>query len=672
MSEGSNRLPADAPHGLGGSWIDRGRPVTFRLNGRVIEGFVGDTVLSAALASGISVAGRRGDEPIAFDERFSPPVIQAQRGAYPGALPMNRMPALNGLELNAVGTRRDPMASRGLLGRLRHLMVGPDRTLNQRYADTPPPAPAWQQAEPAETLTTDTLVVGGGVSGMSAAMAAIAAGDTVILVERDQALGGAARFFGSVDNEEAPETTIKRLTATTRGSDKATVLTRTEAFAIHGTSILAHQVQVEGDRISGRVVSIAAKRVILATGAFERLQVFPGNRSPGVVGALTAFQRAERYGLWLGKRALFNTPHSATYRLALHAADAGIEVQRIIDARVGPTSRFLDFCKASGITLASGLIPSHAVPAKRDKNGLIVGFSVAIDNITQDSSAIETDQLVAAGGWQPDLALWLMAGGGSAWDAVNCWLAPRGALESVALAGAAAGFRGNSAAIVSGKAAVLGMLGRRAPVVEDKLIEAIYETPDATTPISPYREGIKHAAFLDGGPSFPTRRAAAANRLGVPQLAGEARALSVGDIAAAVEVGAIPAIDAGAVAAERCLVGGDIADGGWRLALPAPTGGIPVMPAYLNARFGPKRQLCVIAVDDTRFFEPGCLVYLRSDLSDPRKAIGVIVGNAPGGRSGGLALMETVPEALDARLFVRDSSGAVPVRVMERLKAAKA
>ena len=44
-----NRLPADAPHSFGGAALDRGKPLSFKLDGRTIEGFAGDTVLTALL-----------------------------------------------------------------------------------------------------------------------------------------------------------------------------------------------------------------------------------------------------------------------------------------------------------------------------------------------------------------------------------------------------------------------------------------------------------------------------------------------------------------------------------------------------------------------------------------------------------------------------------------------
>lgn len=663
MTDAPDRLPAAAPHGLGGAELDRKSPLQFRLNGRVIDGFVGDTVLSAALAAGIQIAGRHGDEPLALDEFFAP-LVSSGKG---GALPMDRTPALDGLNLVTIGVRRDPIASGGLLGALRNRLVGPARTLNHRYGDVPVGAPPWHNGRVDETIEADFAIVGGGVAGLSAAVAASAAGKSTVLIERSQSLGGTIRYFGAVDAEASPDTTIERLSAELDGKRKVTVLTRAEAFAIEGTTVRVHQVLVEAGRPASRVVAVAASHVILATGATERLPLFPGNRTPGVVGALTAFLRAERFGVWSGQRALFTTPHNFAYRLALHAADAGIEVQRIVDSRLAPTSRFVDFAKATGITLASALAPSQAEPPERNKPGLAVGFAVTMDHISQDSTAIETDQLIAAGAWQPDILLWLRAGGGAIWDTANRWLAPLDSLPTVTVAGSAAGLRTTAAAIASGKAAILAALGRAAPAVIDNVIEEAFETPDAPTTVAPFGPAARGNTYLDRGPSLITRRSAAASKHGVSGLATRPVQLGLGDIAAAVDIGAMAERDAGSVAAERCALSGEIVDSGWRVpTAPAAEADVPTPPAYLTGRFGDKPQLWALSTADARLFEPGCLVFENSETADPLKAIGVTYAAAKPGANGGMAMLGSVQDGLE--VFVRDAGTAVAARLVERLK----
>lgn len=650
MKNQPHRLAADAKHGLGGALLDRAKPLRFRLNGRLVEGFAGDTVLSAALANGIQSAGRHADTPLALDETFAP--LVTTRGS--GPLPMDRTPAIDGADFTTIGMRRDPIGSRGPLGAIRHLLVGLARTLNHRYGDVPPSPEPWRSAPVEERLATDFAVIGGGVAGLAAAAAASTAGRSAVLIERTPSLGGAVRFFGAVEAEDSPDVTLEQLTKELDGKGPVTRLLAAEAFVIDGNTVKVHQVLAEGGRLRSRVIAIAAQTIILATGALERLPVFAGNRAPGVIGALAAHARAQRYGVWPGRRVIVNTPHGYAYRLALQAADTGIAVQRIVDTRISPHSRFVDFAKASGITLASGLVASRADPIRRNEPGLRVGFAVAIEDIAQDAEAHETDQLIAAGGWQPDLTLWLSAGGTVAWDAQNHWLAARGSRDNIMLVGAAAGWRSTTAAIGSARAAVATALGKPAPLFDDIRIDPLYETPDAPTPVAPRR--VTGPAYLDRGISLVTRRSAA------PELAQHPVALSLGDIAAAVEIGAMAPRDAGPVTAQRAGIASDITGGSWTAPAEAP---VNEVPAYLTGRFGPKPQLCVLTAFDPRHFEPGCLVFESSETTDPLKAIGVIYAPAPNNAPGGLAVLAAaVPDAV----FVRDSSGAVASKLTERVK----
>lgn len=634
-----NRLPADAAHGFGGAALDRNRPLTFRLDGRSIEAFAGDTVLTALLATGIFSAGTHGGTPIGLDERAAP--LVAQRGDLNTVFPIDRLPALNGLDLVTLGPQGESLTPRSLLDRLLHKVAARTETLGLRLDDLPPVP--WLDREPDERLEAEILVIGGGVAGLSAANAT--RGKT-ILVERRLWLGGDARYFGTTGDEDPPDVIIARLV----GALEAETLLGTEVFALSGNTALAHQVRVTDGRLSTRILAIAAKRIVLATGAFERLPVFAGNRLPGVVGAIAAFHRAERFGVWLGRRALLSTPGSHGYRLALLAKDAGLDVQRIADTRLAPHSRFIDFCKASGVSFATGLIPQSAAPSGKGKTGLAVGFAVAIDDIRQETGLTETDQFVATGSLQPELSLWLQASGRAAW--ADGRIEAIGELPGIVLAGAAAGYRGTMACLASGRAAAAG---RNEPL-DDPAIDVAFETPDGPTPVGPPVDG--RAAYLDRGADFVPRPAD-------PDDFVWPRGLSLGAVAAAVEIGAIPIAMAGQVVAERSVVGADILDTGWRV-LASPAAGEP--PAYLHGRFGARPQPCVVTSADARYFERGCLVFASSAVTDPMQSVGCIVGPAPDRGVGGLALIEREASQGAKQLFVRDAGGAVPVERIERVK----
>ena len=188
------RLAADAAHQFGGIELDRSTPLRFKLNGRPIDGFAGDTVLTATLAAGIDGYGTLGETPIGLTDRFSPLVVSKQMPP----LPMDLVPAIDGAELSSVGPHK-------------RKWFGREPTLGHRL-DSLPDAP-WLRDEPARTLEADLLVIGAGVAGLAAADAAAADGHRVLLVERHPWLGGDARYFGPVGDVETPETVIARLSA---------------------------------------------------------------------------------------------------------------------------------------------------------------------------------------------------------------------------------------------------------------------------------------------------------------------------------------------------------------------------------------------------------------------------------------------------------------------------
>lgn len=668
MTRQPNRLPPDARHGFSGGAIDRGKPLSFRLDGRSYEAFAGDTVLSALLAAGVDGAGTYMGEAIGLNEHFAPPVIRASAADAARAMPMDRTPVVAGLELRTLGPREERLSLEGVARRLARLMGKQGRSLGRRLDDPRGFEGPWLSLAPKQTIDTDFAVIGGGLAGMSAAIAAAEAGERVVLIERRTSLGGDARYFGAVADAEPPEAMIARLTERIAALDAITVLLRTDAFGLTGTRIKAHQVELGEAGPESRVVAVAAKRIVLATGCAERLPVFSGNRAPGVSGAVAAFHRAERFGVWPGQRAIVATPHNFGYRLALLASDAGVTVQRVADSRLSPQSRFIDFCKASGITLASGLVPRALEAIRKEPLAVSVAFSVAIEEIGQEAAALTTDLLVAAGGWQPRLELWLQAGGGCHYDEAERRLVAQGEPEAVSLAGSVAGHRSARACLASGSNTVARLLGRKPKPIEDVEADAIYESRDGATAVAPWRPG-RNGAFLDGGLSFTLRPPGArhdGHGIGPAQM----HVLGLGDVAAAVELGAIPAAVAGTVAAERCLGGGDGMDVGWRVTQADGVDASAELPPYLNGRFGARPRRIVVEARDQRFFEPGCLIYTTSDPADLFAAVGVVIGPSPEGRPGGTAIADRKALGTAATLFVRDTSGAVPVTIVANPKPA--
>ena len=511
------RLAADAAHQFGGIDLDRSKPLSFKLDGIRIDGFAGDTVLSAVLAAGIDTYGTYGGVPMALTDRFGP-LVASKRGA---PLPMDRLPALDGVDLTSVGERgrlsvRQPHSLRHILDRLDE--------------------PGWLRAAPDATLSADLLVVGGGVTGLAAAQSAAMAGRTVIVAERRPWFGGDARYFGPVGDEDTPELVTARLLDWLATNTNVTLLGRTEAFGLQGPRAMLHQIEMVEGAARGRVVAVAASRVLLATGATQRLPVFPGNRLPGVLPAIFAYHLAKRYGVAQGDSAVVATQGNTGYRLALRLSDAGVAIRRVVDTRINAQSRFIDFAKAGGLTLASGQIPLAAQSGR---------FTFAPTTGTGASVNVDASHLVVAGGWQPDLTLWMQTGGSVHWSNERAALIATGQIDHIGLAGSAVGYRSMKACIASGRAAQAAVFGDSMTDVEDAETGTALETPDAPTPMSAHASDLP--SFLDAGRSLAVRPSAVPSRKALPR----SQAISLADAAASVELQLIAPGDAGAIAEER-------------------------------------------------------------------------------------------------------------------------
>ncbi|QQR37935.1 FAD-dependent oxidoreductase [Devosia rhizoryzae] len=647
-----NRLPADTRRGFAGSAIDRSRPLQFHLDGRQVSGFAGDTVLSAAIASGIDTIGTHADQPIGLASRSTPVISPASLANDPQrALPMARTPATNGAEYVTLGGK-----TISALGRL----FQPGRTLGLPLDQPKALARPWRAMPGTVEPAGDLIIIGAGVAGLSAALAAARAGLRVTVVEANPYLGGHSGLFGTQEGEDSPEDSMSRLTGEVAANAAITVLRSTHAFAIRAGSVRVHRVELVNGSPQAKVVDLEAPRIILATGSLERLPIFAGNRLPGVTGTLDAYELAFRFGVWPGHSAVVATTSNPAYRLAMLASDIGVSVSRIADSRPAPASRFIEFSRAYGIVQAPGAVPSIATMTRK-------GGTLSVELEGSTAHALTTERLLFCGGWQPDLTLWHVAGGGSRWNPLRHRLEAIGMMDDIALAGSAAGFLTRRGCIQSGADAVDALLGRERHPIEDPVIDALYETPDGTCPVGPIRRDPE--SYLDGGaqlltrPHPPRRRwpfGKAKDVSGVTALSEAPQPLSIAEVGAGVDLELIPHEAAGVVAQERVAL----------VPLSAPSSEAPVanaspepdhIPAYLHGRFGPEAQVVRLIPFEQRRFSPGALIYRTADADQPLLAIGVVLRQAD---TAATALVEAAAARANLPLSVRDHGRAIPVKIV--------
>lgn len=647
MRQQINRLPAPTAKGFAGAHIDRSRTSHFTLNGRMIEGFAGDTVLSALLASGVDTLGTHLGHAIGLRASAAPAIAYAGKAAPAHALPMERTPARDGADYVTISEGHRP----GLLTRL----FQPGRTLGLTLAENGASlVRPWRALRGEQSTPTDLIVIGGGVAGMAAALAGAHSGLAVTLIEATAHLGGHSGLFGTQDGESTPEDNVAALTAEIHANAAITVRTHAEVFAIGQGLVRIHQLDVAGAKVESHVLDLPARYIVIATGAQERLPVISGNRLPGVIGAQEAFDLAFRHGIWARTSWLLATSSNAPYRLATRLADIGMPLDRIIESRDQASSRFIEFCKAYGIRQFPGTSPTAISTAPSGK--------LAVD--LPHSEPVMVDRLVLCGGWQPDLTLWHMAGGESRWNARSQRLEPMGKIPGLVLAGSASGHFTRRGCITSGIDAIDRLLGRVGHGVDDPVIAALYETPDSQMRVFE-KQDASAPAYLDAEAVLTTRPGTARHHWtrmfrgqrsqAVGILSEAPQPLSIGAIGAGVAIGLIPPESAGIVAQERvALIPLGLHDPAQQLTATEEA----TVPAYLADRFGPAALELTLRHDPARQMGSGALIFGDEDTTDPARAVGVILRTKNG------KTHAVVAATAGPRVIVRDLGQSIPAEVV--------
>ncbi len=184
-------------------------------------------------------------------------------------------------------------------------------------------------------LKTDVLVVGGGAAGLCAAAEAARAGAHVTIVESDLHLGGQLvkqthKFFGSKD-EYAGTRGYKiaeiLLDEINQHSSKVDIHTNTTVTGYYPADQRLTAMHAEDDYFCFK-----PKKIVVSSGAQERLIPFPNNDIPGVYGAGAVQTLMNVYGVLPGQRVVMIGAGNIGLIVSYQLMQAGVNVVAIVEA----------------------------------------------------------------------------------------------------------------------------------------------------------------------------------------------------------------------------------------------------------------------------------------------------------------------------------------------------
>jgi sarcosine oxidase subunit alpha len=514
-----------------GGRVDREQEITFTFNGKRYTGLAGDTLCSALLANGVHLVGRswkyhrpRGVMSAGSEEPNA--IFQVEKGnrTIPNARG-TQVELYDNLDANSVNCW--PSLDFDLLsinGKFSRLMPA-----GFYYKTFMWPKSMWMKYEhfirkasglgetPRENdpdryehahQHCDVLVVGGGVAGLSAALAAGRAGARVIIADEQSEPGGLTLAgTAQIDGVDA-SLWIENAVAELSDMPEVTLLPRSTVFGYHDYNFLTINQRLSDHlpiaaRSGGRekLWQVRAHQVVLATGAAERPLIFANNDRPGIMLASAVSTYANRYAVKPGKQTVVFTNNDSAYQVALDLKAVGVEVVAVVDARTDSASEIANTVRSAGIQVINGSLVVDTTGRKRLRSVQVMRLSADGSSVSGNVKSLGCDLLAVSGGWSPVVHLNAQSGAKPVWDDAKAMFLPGAPTQSQFSAGAANGILDLAGCLEEGTeagnnaAAACGFDGTmKVPSADTVDSEAIL--PLWTAP-SPYTRGRGPKAFVD-------------------------------------------------------------------------------------------------------------------------------------------------------------------------------
>ncbi|MCA8878373.1 MAG: sarcosine oxidase subunit alpha family protein [Rhodobacteraceae bacterium] len=425
----------------GGRLIDRTNPIHFTFNGKQLKGYAGDTLASALLGADQMLVGRsfkyhRPRGIVAAGPEEPNALVNLGDGAF---FEPNQRTTVTPLRTGMEAASQNHWPSLDYdVGALNQL-IGRALPAGFYYKTFIHPRPFWKHVfEPFIRQSAglgkapkdrdgdvyehlyafcDVLVVGGGVAGLQAALAAGASGLRVLVLEQWGHWGGRAPVDGAVIGGQSAEDWVKDALDRLDRMENVVLRAQCQASGVYDHGYVLATETVSGHTPGGatpraRLWRIRTKQIIAATGAIERPLSFYGNDVPGVILAGAVRDFVVNWGISPGDRTVVVTNNDDAYRTAICLREAGLAVPAVVDARPEATGALPEKARALGIRVLTGSAIAK-VKGKKRVEGVALCLQLGEGAVTEE---IACEAVAMSGGWSPVVHLWSHCGGKLVWD----------------------------------------------------------------------------------------------------------------------------------------------------------------------------------------------------------------------------------------------------------------
>ena len=407
---------------ISGEWIDRSRPIEFTFEGTRFTGYAGDTIASALWASGQQILGRsfKYHRPRGILSLANHDVNSLMQSGQKLNVRADVTPLEDGMTLSAINTFGGVMGDRASAIELfsPFLPVG----FYYKAFNSKRLFPMWERL--IRNLTglgqvdfstphirtakrydfCDLLVVGAGVSGLSAALSAADLGADVVIVDENAKAGGSGHY--QLGNEPLRVEKTNELLNAVENHPRIRLYTQTQASGYYADGWIP---LLDRDRLT----KLRAKAVIAANGAYEQPAVFRNNDLPGVMLSSAAQRLIYRYAVKPMNRAVVLVANADGYRTVLDLISNGVTIAAVVDLRDSLNSDVARSLDQQNIPIFLGYCVYEA-RANPGRDGVSAAVICPIDANgnpqTGFKQTIACDGIVMSVGWAPAANLLYQAG----------------------------------------------------------------------------------------------------------------------------------------------------------------------------------------------------------------------------------------------------------------------